>query len=139
MLDYKSSWTTGFSLKENIWSENSVLRAKVAALEKEVYLLRAERETYSGIATALVADSQVLKELLATREEELLLKYRNAGASLGGSLHAKLLLWKNKLYTISKNATTLAKWIAQDIAWDGTRTPTVSSSQPQTFLGTGLG
>lgn len=139
MQDNKYSWTTGYCLRENIWSENSALRAKVEALEKEVSRLRAEKAVYYGIVTELVADSAAVNTLLEARVAELQQQYRSAGVSLDARLRGRQRLWMNLLSHISKNATTLQQWIYQDMGWDGTMKVTVYVSQPRTFLGTGLG
>jgi hypothetical protein len=139
MQDIKSYLHMSLWEKVNQWSENSALRAKVEALEKEACRLRDEKAAYYGIATELLVDSQAVNALLAVREAVLLQKYQNAGVSLGARLRDKLNLWKLLLFRISENATTLQMWIARDTNSGGTKIPTDCACQPRTFLGTGLG
>lgn len=109
--------TKGFK-KMTLSQENSVLRARVAELEREVSLYRSDKERFSGNVIELLADSQELYDKVNTRVNELLLRYHAEGRSDVG-IQEKAYRWRLLSGRIYNNVTGLTALTYKGMTSDG--------------------
>lgn len=137
MLGIESFLTTSNCMMDKLLRDNSVLRAKVASLEKELSQSRAEMASYSGIVTELRATVEEVRRAVVIRTVELQLKYRTRAEWLVAPSYAKAAWWTKKLERISHLVIALKTATSASTRLAGTTTPTGCACQSKMCKGNG--